>query len=225
MAHYDVVLFAAGEIRQRTGELGILHYAQIGLNAALEQHASLGAAGGEYTENAVARGEGLDDVRAVLCGHEKINVAAHLFAAPQTAGDVAADHVRVTAQILKDRFGGNQHLVPVMMASVLALERDALENFLLTLFAKPIQLGHLARFTGSFQRLDGFDAELVVEGLDLLGAHALNIQHLDQPSRDGGFEVGVVLQFAGLDQFCYFLNQRLADAFHFAESFFLDERF
>ena len=28
--------------------------------------------------------------------------------------------------------GGNQHLVSVMMASVLALERDALENFLLT---------------------------------------------------------------------------------------------
>ena len=69
-----------------------------------------------------------------------------------------------------------------MMASVLALERDALENFLLTLFAKPIQLRHLARFTGSFQRLDGFDAELVMEGLDLLRPHALNIQHLDQPS-------------------------------------------
>ena len=94
----------------------------------------------------------------------------------------------------------------MMVAGVLALERNAFEDFFLTLFAEPIQLGHLARFTRRFQRLNGFNAELVVEPLDLLGAHALNIQHLDQPGRDGGFEVGVVLQLAGLEQFRDFLN-------------------
>ena len=103
----------------------------------------------------------------------------------------------MTTQIIENRLGGEQHFVPMMVAGVLALERNAFEDFFLTLFAKPIQLGHLARFTRRFQRLNGFNTELVVERLDLLGAHALNIQHLDQPSRDGGFEVGIVLQFAG----------------------------
>ena len=39
LAHDDVVLLRAGEVVQREGILGVLHHAQIGLDAALQPHA------------------------------------------------------------------------------------------------------------------------------------------------------------------------------------------
>ena len=131
----------------------------------------------------------------------------------------------MTAQIIEDRLGGNQHLVPVMMARVLPLEGDALQNLFLTLRAKPIQLRHLACLACLLQVLNRLDAQLLVDRLDLLRAHALHIEHLDQTGRDGGFQRVVIFQLTRLHQLSDFLNQRFAYALHFAETLLLDERF
>ena len=128
----------------------------------------------------------------------------------------------MTAQIIEDRLGGNQHLMPMMMARVLSLEGDALENLLLTLRAKPIQFRHLARLARLLQFLNRLDAQLLVDRLDLLRAHALHIEHLDEAGRDGGFQRVVIFQLAGLHQLSDFLDQRIADALDFTKPFLLD---
>ena len=45
-AHHDVVFLAAGEVGEGAGVFRIIHHPQVRLNAALEQHAGLGIAGG-----------------------------------------------------------------------------------------------------------------------------------------------------------------------------------
>ena len=47
LAHHDVVLLAAGEIRQRERKFRVAHHAQIALDAAFQNHARLGFAFGQ----------------------------------------------------------------------------------------------------------------------------------------------------------------------------------
>ena len=55
LPHHYVVFLAAGEVREREGKFFIRHHAQVGLNAAGENHAGLGVALGADAENAGTR--------------------------------------------------------------------------------------------------------------------------------------------------------------------------
>ena len=70
---------------------------------------------------------------------------------------------------------------------------------------------------------DGLDAELVVQGFDLLRTDAGNAEQFHQPGGNGGFQFFVVGQFAGGDQFGDFFLERLSDAFDFPQAVFRDE--
>ena len=91
LAHDDVVLLAAGEIHQRRGILRVADHPQVGLDAALQQHAGLGLALGQDLHNAGLAGEELDDLRRLLRRGEQVNVPNHLAMPPQAARRAAAD--------------------------------------------------------------------------------------------------------------------------------------
>ena len=88
-----------------------------------------------------------------------------------------------------------------MARGVGAAEFDALENFGLGFFAEAVEAGDLAGKAGGFEFGDGFDAEFVVQGLDLFGADAGDLDHFEQAGRDGGFEFVVIGELAGGGEF------------------------
>ena len=87
----------------------------------------------------------------------------------------------------------------------------------------PFSPATLPSLQACFELLDGFDAQLVVQGLDLLRAQAGDFEHRDQPGRGRSLQLLVILQLAGGDEFGDLLLERLADAFDFAQALFGDE--
>ena len=145
LAHDDVMLLAAGEIQQRRGILRVADHPQVGLDAALQQHAGLGFALGQHLQNAGLAGEELDDLRRLLRRGEQINVPNHLAMPPQAARRAAADHVRMGPQRFQQRLSPRERLAEEMARGVGAAAVDAFENVRLRLLAKPFQPGDLAR--------------------------------------------------------------------------------
>ena len=130
LAHDDVVLLAAGEIHQGKRKFRVGHHAQIGLNAAFEQHAGFRFA---LRDDACWRlssrfVEKIDDASRVFRRHEQVNVADDFLASAQTAGFARPNHVGMRAQVVEDGFSGEQGIVEVMFRGIRAAAIDAFAN-------------------------------------------------------------------------------------------------
>ena len=88
---------------------------------------------------------------------------------PQAARRAAADDVRMRPQRLQQRLRPLERVADQMARGVGAAAVDAFEDVRLRLLAEPFQPGDLAVLAGLFELLDRLDAQLVVQGLDLLG--------------------------------------------------------
>ena len=88
---------------------------------------------------------------------------------------------------------------------------------------KPSSSATLPALQAASSCLDGFDAQLVVQRLDLLRAEAGDARASPPARRDGGLQFLVIRQLPGGDEFGDLLLERLADAFDFAEPLFGDE--
>ncbi len=62
-----------------------------------------------------------------------------------------------------------------------------------------------------------------MQRFDFLGAESGNIEHGDQPGRRGGFEVLVIGEFAGGDEFGDLFLDGVADAFDLGQALFGDQ--
>ena len=109
-----------------------------------------------------------------------------------------------------------------MFRSVSTAALNAFEQIRLRFFTKAVEFGHFASIAGSFEFLDRIHAEFLVERLDFLRPQPGNFQHLDQTGWNRSFQLIVILQFAGCDEFGDFFRERFADTFDFAEPIFGD---
>ena len=223
LAHDDVVLLAAGEVGEREGILRVAHHAQVGLDAALDNHAGLGVALRADAEHAGLRDEELDDLGGLARGDEEINVANGFLPAAQTAGGAAPRDIGMLAEAFQNGRRDGERLVQMVLAGELALEGDAFENLRLRLLAEAIEHSDLARLARGFERLDGVHAQLVVELLDLLRPEAGDAEHLDEAGRDGGFQLVVVGEVPGGDELGDLVHEGIAEALEFAEALLGDE--
>ena len=200
LAHDDVVLLAAGEIRQRKRKLLVAHHAQVALDAAVQNHTRLGVAPGGDFDDPRLRDKKFNHLRRLLRRRQQVNVADDFLEPPQTARRAATNHVRMFAQIFEQRFGGAQGVAQQMFRGVSPPALDAFENVRLRLFAKAVEPGDLAGFARRFQFPDRINAELLIQRLDFLWSQSGNFQHFNQARRDGRFQFVVVSQLAGFHQ-------------------------
>ena len=123
-------------------------------------------------------------------------------------------------QRFEQRLGLLESVAQEVARGVGAAAADAFENIGLRLLPKPLQAGDLAVFARLLKLLDRFEAEFVVQGLDLLWPQPGDVEHRHQPRWDRGFQVLVILQAAGGDEFGDLLLERIADAFDVAHALF-----
>src|ERR1035441_4523262 len=96
----------------------------------------------------------------------------------------AADHVRMGTQHLDARLRVLESVAQEVARGVGAAAADAFENVGLRLLPKPLQAGDLAVFARLLKLLDRFEAEFVVQGLDLLWPQPGDVEHRHQPRWD-----------------------------------------
>jgi hypothetical protein len=112
-----------------------------------------------------------------------------------------------------------------MAGGELALERDALEDLGLGLFAEAVERGDPALRTGGFKFFEGRDPKFVVQLFDLLRAETRDRKHVHKTGGNRGFQLLVVGQPAGGDEDGDLLLERVAETLHLSQALFGDERF
>jgi hypothetical protein len=225
LAHDDVVFLAAGEIGESEGKFGITHDAEVSLNAAGDDDCGLGVTFCDDVDDAGLGDEEIEDRGRLLRRDEEIDVADDLLGTAQAAGAAAADDIGMAAESVEDRFGGSERGAEMMFRGVGAAERDAFTNFDLRLLTESGEFRNLAGLAGGFEFCDSFDAEFVVQDLDLLGTDAGDLEHFQKAGRSFGPEFVVVGHVTGGDELGDFLLERFAETFDVAETIFGDEFF
>ena len=101
LAHDDVVLLAAGEIRKRKRKFLVAHHAQVALNATVHNDAGLCFTLGGDFDDARLRDKPPNYLRRPFRRCQQINVADDFLDPPQTAGSTTSDDVRMPAQTVE----------------------------------------------------------------------------------------------------------------------------
>ena len=218
LAHHDIVFFRAGEIGQGEREFDIRHHPQIGLDAALQNHARLGFALSQNRLHAGLLDEKGDDRRRVLGGHQEVDVSDHFLPAPQTSGGRAAGDIRMSAQGLQDGIGANQGVDEAVARSELPFEGNGLEDFGLGLLTEPFQAGDGLSVAGRLQLLHRINSQLIVQAFHFLRPEALDFQQGWKSRWQRGLEFVEIGQGAGGDQAGDLVLERLTEALEFTEA-------
>src|SRR5262249_17790105 len=149
---------------------------------------------------------------------EEIDVLDGLAAAAEAAAQLDAGDARGVAQGGDDGLADGQGLVQADAPGDLAEELDAFEDLLLRLLAEAPELGHAPVLAGGAEGVEVADLELVINGLDLLGAEALDAHHLQQAGGHLGAQLVEVGERAGGDEGGDLLAEGLADALDVGEA-------
>ncbi len=152
LPHRHVVLFAAGEIGQGKGKLGIANHPQVRLQSTLQNDAGLGLALGDDLDDAGLGNEEINHRERFFGGSEQVDIAANFLEPPQAAARAATDDGRVLPQILQQRFGGADSVAQEMFAGVSAFAFDAFEDVGLGFLAEAVEFRDFFR-TGRRRRV------------------------------------------------------------------------
>ena len=217
LAQLDVVLLAAGKMVQRVGVLGIGHQPQIALDAGLQPHGNFGRSARDDFRHLRPRDEELGHRRGITGGDDKIQVAHDLLAPAEAARFARARDRGMAAQFFGQAQGRRGDVAQPVKGRAAHPLGDGGEEVARGFLAEAGQLGHALVPASGIELGDGGDAELFVKRLDFLGAQAADLEELEDGAREAGFQVLVVLQLSGGDEFGDFLGQRFADAFDLPE--------
>ena len=137
LAHLHVVVLRAREMVERKRELLRRDDPQVGLEAALEADARLGAAARGHLAHAGHPGEPLDDGLHLGGGDDEVQVPHRLETAAQASGRLGAADLRQRPEPGQDRGGGLAGIPPEVPLRVRHPVADAGQDVLLGLLAEP----------------------------------------------------------------------------------------
>ncbi len=120
-------------------------------------------------------------------GHDEIDVADDFFTAPVTAGDFHLDDFVEFAQLFAEVLGEGGDLVEPVRVGVTFVGLDGFEEIGGGFGSEAFECGDGTVFRGGFEAFEGGDVELFPEGLDFLGAEALQLKKVEKTFWDGSF--------------------------------------
>ena len=198
--------------------------AQVGLEAALEQHARLGVAVAEHALDQAVLDEVVHQRRPAPEASD-VEIAAGVAAAPQAADRLDGGVGRALAQVGDERRGGVVRVGQQMPAGeALALvERLEDERFLLRAHARAARGS--GRRRGALEIVERADAELAIERRDGLRPDALQVQQVEDRRRKlGDAARGGNARVAGLGDLADARGEVLADAGNLAQPGLVERR-
>ena len=224
IAQRDVVRLRAGEVLQGRAALIGRDDAKVGLEAAAQQHAGLGAAIGEHALDHA--GSGVKASASVVSAPLARMSRSPLVSAPRrTLPTVAISAAgRVFLQIRDQRVGHLGRARQQVTAGEALPLFDRLKNQLLLLAAHALDAANAAGLGGRGQVVEALDAQLLVEHGDGLRSDALQPQHVEQRRRKLGQQVAADCAIAGRRDLANASGEVLADAVPAAQRRFIERR-
>src|SRR5262249_5947986 len=162
--------------------------------------------------------ESLHDRAGVKGADEDVDVLDRLLPPAEAAANGHALDARHVLQPLEEHGCQGQRLIDAHALAHLGEGGKAVEDVLLSLGAETLELGDLARLTGHPELVETVDAELLVQGADLLRPEALDAKHVEEPGGRLGTQLVVVGKRVLGDELGDLLAQGLTDAAELAES-------
>jgi len=194
-AHFDVMLFASGEVVEGSAKDVVVDEAEIDLKPIEQVDRDAGVTALDDVADLAEVDEGVGDVGGCIGGDEDIDVADSFAAAAQGAGDLeSVDGIEVGEFIDQgvgsDFCGGEWRSPPVGVEPF-----DFFQDGLLCFGAEAAQFGDPSRFGGLAESVDGGDIELFVNFRHAFGAESLNVEEVEQSGIE--FVEECVSEFAG----------------------------
>ncbi len=213
----DIVGLGAGEVVERGAIARPRHHPQIDLRAGAEDHGGARRSLRDDALHLLIGDEAVDDARAALGGHQDVEVADRLLAAPVAAGDGDVANALLRLQIggegLGDLLGVEQAGATLDRAGALELGED----LGLGLGAEARELPQLARARRLGELFRRLDLELLEDGLHPLGSQARYRGDVGKRLGRAAGDLVQQLEMAGLDQLGDLAGQILADARQLAQ--------
>jgi hypothetical protein len=228
LAEPDIVLLGAREVHDGRAPLTLGQQAHIGLHRGLlialgdteppaeaderQTHRALELAADEDLEHGGVVAERLAGGLGVRRGHEDVQVADRLLAAPQRARERGARHTGDGPHPPQDRLGQRHRHADVQPPARGLQERDGLLDVLDRLLAHAGQGQDAAVGDDPLEVGDGRDAALVPQQLDGLGPQAADLQQVEHARGDLGGEFVVLGDDAAFGELGDLGGGALADA-------------